>query len=332
MPADIAQTSQQNPIQPITVKFPSAVFGSVRRSFTSAWFDKYAWLEYSLQKDAAFCFPCRFFHLGSKSRMEHTFISVGYRKWKHATGKTGVLENHDRSHLHKLAMLTWQDYKKNVGQGTSIANVLDSARFARIKDNRHYVKVISEILLLCARQNIAFRGHRESEQSQNRGNLLEILILMAKHDSVVAARLLDGPRNAIYTSSLIQNQILDILGNMVRKVVCIGAKEAGVFTILVDGTKDLSKKEQLSINLRYVDDQAFIREHFLTYVHAESVNAESLTKIITECLQAFQLDLNCIVSQGYNSASVMSGRCSGVQQRIKAVAPNAIYVHCMLTL
>ncbi len=58
---------------------------------------------------------------------------------------------------------------------------------------------------------------------------------------------------------------------MARKVVCIGAKEAGVFTILVDETKDLSKKEQLSINLRYVDDQAFIREHFLTYVHAESL-------------------------------------------------------------
>ena len=35
-----------------------------------------------------------------------------------------------------------------------------------------------------------------------------------------------------------------------------------------------------------------------------------------------------MVSQGYDGASVMSGSCTGVQQRIKAVAPNAIYVHC----
>jgi len=40
------------------------------------------------------------------------------------------------------------------------------------------------------------------------------------------------------------------------------------------------------------------------------------------------LDLTGIVSQGYNGASVMSGQCSGVQQRIRAVAPMALYIDC----
>ncbi len=35
-----------------------------------------------------------------------------------------------------------------------------------------------------------------------------------------------------------------------------------------------------------------------------------------------------LMSQGYDGASVMSGCCSGVQARIKEVAPQAIYVHC----
>ena len=35
-----------------------------------------------------------------------------------------------------------------------------------------------------------------------------------------------------------------------------------------------------------------------------------------------------MVSQGYDGASVMSGRCSGVQKKIKEVAPQAIYIHC----
>ena len=34
------------------------------------------------------------------------------------------------------------------------------------------------------------------------------------------------------------------------------------------------------------------------------------------------------MSQGYDGASVISGCCSGVQQRIRQVAPQAIYVHC----
>ena len=36
------------------------------------------------------------------------------------------------------------------------------------------------------------------------------------------------------------------------------------------------------------------------------------------------LDLHSLVSQGYDGASVTSGRCSWVQQRIMEVAPQAI--------
>ena len=32
--------------------------------------------------------------------------------------------------------------------------------------------------------------------------------------------------------------------------------------------------------------------------------------------------------EGFDGASVMSGHCSGVQRRIKAVAPMAVYIHC----
>lgn len=34
------------------------------------------------------------------------------------------------------------------------------------------------------------------------------------------------------------------------------------------------------------------------------------------------------MSQGYDEASVMSGRCSGVQQRLREFSPHAIYIHC----
>ena len=41
-----------------------------------------------------------------------------------------------------------------------------------------------------------------------------------------------------------------------------------------------------------------------------------------------QLYPECIVSPGYDGASVMSGRCAGVQQKICEVVPHAAYVHC----
>ena len=159
-------------------------------------------------------------------------------------------------------------------------------------------------------QNIGSRGHSENEDALNKGSFLEILRYTAKCDKVVVGRLREGPRNAIYIAPAIQNKILDILCRMVRQQVCYGAKveEAGVFTVLDDETKDVSKKEQISITTRYVDDKAVICEHFLTFVHVECVSAESLTEYIFMTLQFHQLDLNSTVSQGYNGASVMSGQ------------------------
>ena len=63
-------------------------------------------------------------------------------------------------------------------------------------------------------------------------------------------------------------------------------------------------------------------------IEATSLNAESLSSYIIATLRDNRLDITGLVSQGYDKASVMSGRCSGVQQRIKTVAPQAIYVHC----
>ena len=74
--------------------------------------------------------------------------------------------------------------------------------------------------------------------------------------------------------------------------------------------------------------QRDLQEHFLTYVQAARLTADGLTSYILEILERFALDPQWIVSQGYDGASVMSGRCSGVQQRSRLVAPNATYIHC----
>ena len=51
--------------------------------------------------------------------------------------------------------------------------------------------------------------------------------------------------------------------------------------------------------------------------------------MIMQNIQDAGLDLSKCRGQGYDGASVMSGVYSGVQQRIKEHAPNAIYIHCV---
>ena len=50
--------------------------------------------------------------------------------------------------------------------------------------------------------------------------------------------------------------------------------------------------------------------------------------IILDILALYNLDVDMIVSQGYNGTSVISGCCRGVQQRIEELVPQASYIPC----
>ena len=107
----------------------------------------------------------------------------------------------------------------------------------------------------------------------------------------------------------------------------VRSKMAPFYTLLCDETRDISKKEQMSIVLRYVKE-ASVYERFLCYVYVDELDANSLTKFIVETLDKYGIQLQNCVSQGYDGASVMSGTCTGVQTRMKAHCPKAVYIHC----
>ena len=91
----------------------------------------------------------------------------------------------------------------------------------------------------------------------------------------------------------------------------------------------MSKQEQMSFIVWYFTeyDQS-IQERFLTYVHTTVFDVSSLTQYIKDTLEFHDLDPLCIVSQSYDGASVMSGKCTGVQTRVREFAPHAMYMHC----
>ena len=90
------------------------------------------------------------------------------------TGKNSVLNSHARCFSHKQTQTAWAQYKLNHTSGT-----YGSSHAEAIQQNRHYLKAIVEVVLLCAKQDLALRGHREGPTSNNKSNLLEILNVVA---------------------------------------------------------------------------------------------------------------------------------------------------------
>lgn len=233
---------------------------------------------------------------------------------------------HAKAEHHLNAMVAWTEYRRGNENNTSLLQEIDKQYQKKVEENRKYIKTVADVLLCTATQNIAQRGHRESEGSSNKGNFLAILELIAKHDPLVKQKM--GHGNAKYTSHNIQNEILEVLAEMVRKDVVEEVKQSGAFSILVDETKDLKKQEQISLVLRYYY-KGTVHESFLHFEHADKLDAAGLTEKIVNSLQKYGLQYKeQLVGQGYDGASVMSGRHNGVSARIQSQAQQAFYVHC----
>ncbi|XP_037531372.1 zinc finger MYM-type protein 1-like [Nematolebias whitei] len=207
--------------------------------------------------------------------------------------------------------------------------MLDKGHSALVQENRRYMMGVVESLRYTACQGIAQRSHSEKQDSANKGNFREMLDVIGKFDPNVQKKLTINPSNAKYVHHDIQNEIFNVMAEMIRKQISNEVKEAQHFAILVDESKDISKKEQISVIVRYLQpDSEKVVEEFLHFTPAEGLDADSLFDCIKMTLSRCNIDINCCVGQCYDGAAVMSGCNNGVQEKLRKEVPQAVYIHC----
>ena len=112
------------PCQPMSHDFPQRSFGKQKRSFQKKWFKDREWLEYSVSKDAAYCFWCYLFKgdLGPKYG-DGVFAKEGCSNWKKALEK---FEEHvgSANSQHNDARILFISYKN---QAQSISRCLSTS-------------------------------------------------------------------------------------------------------------------------------------------------------------------------------------------------------------
>ena len=100
--------------------------------------------------------------------------------------------------------------------------------------------------------------------------------------------------NATYTSSVIQNQIIDVLSDQVRQKIIRKVHQVKLFSVIADEITDISNKEQLSLVIQYTDlDTLLVREDLLGFVECDTgISGHDLAGKITSTLQVYRLDLS----------------------------------------
>jgi hypothetical protein len=197
-----------------------------------------------------------------------------------------------------------------------------------IKRNMWRLKVTIDVLRWLAFQACPFRCHDESLDSINQGNFLEMVKLIAFYDAEIGEVVLGNtPHNAKYTSPSIQKEILNIIASNVQREI---RKEIGdaKFFLLVDESRDESKREQMAVVIHFVDRKGFTRERFLDIVHVLDTSPTTLKHELSVVLVNHQLDVSKLRGQGYDGASNMRGEWNGLQAKFMEECPYAYYIHC----
>lgn len=131
------------------------------RHFTPSSFKKYPWLYYSRAEDGAFCRACAFFAPelpGGHSTGQ--FVTAPFTIWRKLSDKAlahGKLDYH----LASLAKIvhSWIVTVTHYAQAIDKALVLEARK--RIEANKKVISSLLDIILLCRKQGIAFRSHRD---------------------------------------------------------------------------------------------------------------------------------------------------------------------------
>lgn len=260
------------------------------------------------------------------------------KNWKHAIEK---IKAHEQNKYHTNCILKFQSISAVFsGQGSS---VYDQLNIAAKKEKENNCKIISPVIqsvILCGRQAIALRGHRDygplqlKEPIENDGNFRSILRFFinatsASGDNSYTLVRENCKKNAQYISWKIQNQIVDACFKIISNKITDKINNCKYFSILADETADVAGIEQFALCARYYDStDNKIHEDFLKFIPVKDVSGRNLADTIINELKHMNIEIKYLRGQGYDGAANMSGKFNGVAVLVKEQFPSALYIHC----
>lgn len=172
-------------------------------------------------------------------------------------------------------------------------------------------------IILSTVRYLALRGDNDAES-----NLIQLLHLRAEDNPQLTSWLARNQKK--YTSLENQNEMLEIMGLSVLREILHCIHGSPFHTIIVDKTADISNKEQLTLVVRWVDENF---EVFGMY-SLQATTADSIVSAITDALLRFQISISKVWGQCYDGCSTMAGARGGVAAKIQQIEPRAVFTHC----
>jgi hypothetical protein len=184
--------------------YPQTIIAHKPRWFNHEWFEQYDWLEYSPKVDRAFCLYCYLFRDCIEGQAGNdAFVITGWSGWNNKqrldTHVGGITSYHNTAVKRCNNLL-----KPNQSIVFALNKQQDVAKeeyFIRLSTSINVVRYLLH-------QGLAFRGNDESQDSDNRGNFIELVKLMAaQNEKIKRVVLRNAPENHQMVAPNIQKDI-----------------------------------------------------------------------------------------------------------------------------
>lgn len=305
---------------------------------------KRKWLSYNGDKHALYCSMCLGF-----SSSESKFVT-GMKDIRHMF--TRVTE-HEMSASHRNSVssyITWEN--------KSIEHSFDNQKIARknyIQEKRDVLCRVIDIVRLIGKTGIPYRGHANegaytlNDNTVKHGNFLELVLLLAKYDSVLNSHVQECIRKSLllkekskkragrrgrgnlvtFLTKNTVNLILDIFRTLIQSRIASQIEKAGMYSMQLDTTQDVSTKDQCSIVLRYLDPILnIVKERLTSVIEAEASSGEYFLNMIKKCLSELKIDIVNCISDSTDGAANMQGMYKGFSAMLSAELRTHIHTWC----
>ena len=303
---------------PASFVFPKSTTGSQKqkRSCQAKWFEEFKWLDYDEVRDCLTCFLCKkhLQKLDAEKNKEDAFLSTGFSNWKKALTS---FKEHQNSKGH-IAALT---FELTIPQCGNIVEMTNENNKKQFQENRLCLLKVIESIQYLGRQGLALRGDDNDENS----NLMQLLKLRSADVPQLKQWL--EKKTEKYTSHDVQNEILILMANQVIRDVADEIR-GSFFATICDEYTDIANKEQLTLCLRWVDENFIAHEEFIGFYEVKNIKSDTIVAAIRDALLRIQISLEKCRGQCYDGASNMLGKKSGVAKQISDIQPNAFSTHC----
>ena len=123
------------------------------------------------------------------------------------------------------------------------------------------------------------------------------------------------------------SRVCDALRTWVEESLLKRLHKAPFFSIMADECTDVTTIEEVTICCRWVES-GVPEEHVIEILPLKKANAESIYSALVEYYREKNIQLGRLIGMGFDGAATFSGDKTGVQRRLKELAPLFVHCHC----